>query len=291
VTKASQSENSTTPKIGLTFDINDDNMVYATVAKGFRPAGAQLLAPVSQCAGDLADIGYLDANGNSTQPQIYGSDSVWSYELGTKNTVGGRVTIDASAYQIKWSNIQTSIPLPICAYGFIDNVGNATAEGVDLAIRGQVAGGLVLSGTLGYNDTTFDDDVNTPNGETLFGKGSHVPGAPSPVRYSLSGDYEFALGTLDAYAHVDYSHNNEERRAGRTSPTSASYNALYWPVEAYSTVNMRFGMRAFGGADISLFVNNLTNEHPDLGISKDQVIWSNSTLRSRTIGATVTYRY
>jgi hypothetical protein len=99
------------------------------------------------------------------------------------------------------------------------------------------------------------------------------------------------LGTLDAYAHVDYSHNNEERRAGRTSPTSASYNALYWPVEAYSTVNMRFGMRAFGGADVSLFVNNLTNAHPDLGISKDQVIWSNSTLRSRTIGATVTYRY
>ena len=44
-----------------------------------------MLAPVSQCPFDLADMGYLDADGNSTQPQICESDSVWSYELGSKN--------------------------------------------------------------------------------------------------------------------------------------------------------------------------------------------------------------
>lgn len=37
---AHSSNNATTPKIGLSYQLDDNNMVYATAAKGFRPAGA-----------------------------------------------------------------------------------------------------------------------------------------------------------------------------------------------------------------------------------------------------------
>ena len=292
VTIASADETATTPKVGLTYQINEDNMIYTTAAKGYRPAGAQLLAPESQCSFDLDPIGYLDANGHSTQKQIYGSDSVWSYELGSKNRLfGGRATIDGSIYQIRWSNIQTSINLPICAYSFVDNVGHATANGVDLALRGQIVGGLVLGGTFAYNRTLFTDNVLTPSGSQLYGKDTGVPNAPAPIVFSVMGDYNFKVrGQGDFYAHADFTHSTEQRRAGQTSPVSSSYQPLYHPVEAYSTLNVRLGTRAFDGADISFFINNATNAHPDLAINRSSYIWTNTTLQPRTFGVTFTYR-
>ena len=90
-------EQATTPKLGLTWQINDNNMVYATAAEGFRPAGASLRVP-SICDFDLTNNGYVDANGNPTQPTTYKSDSVWSYELGSKNRISGRLVLDGSVY-------------------------------------------------------------------------------------------------------------------------------------------------------------------------------------------------
>lgn len=298
--KRGSSEKATTPKVGVSYELDDDNMIYATVAKGFRPAGAVLMVPNSQCGADLADVGYVDANGNSTQPPVYKSDSVWSYEIGSKNRLfGGRMTVDGSAYQIKWSNIQTSINLPICSYSFVDNVGDATSQGLDVAIRTQVWSGLTLGGTFAYNKTTFDDDVVTPNGQMLFGKDTGVPDVQAPVVYSLTSDYEFTLlDNQDMYAHVDYTHSVEQRRAGQTSPSSSQYQPLLPPVDAYGVLNMRLGMKLFqGDADLSLFVNNVTNESPYLLLVRGGTsagypsVWAGTTLRPRTYGLTLTYRY
>src|SRR6185295_16049608 len=126
------SENSVTPKVGVSYQMDENNMFYATVAKGFRPPGASQRVPIT-CDIDVADFGYVDANGKPRQPLEYKSDSVWSYELGAKNRLaGGRVAIDASIYQIKWKDIQTSLFLPTCFESFVANTGEAKSEGVDL---------------------------------------------------------------------------------------------------------------------------------------------------------------
>ena len=66
-----KSEKPFTPKVSLSYQATSDDMVYATVAKGYRIGGATPPLPVVACG-----PGY---------PDQYDSDSVWSYEAGTKD--------------------------------------------------------------------------------------------------------------------------------------------------------------------------------------------------------------
>lgn len=298
VSNASTRETAVTPKVGLSYQLNDANMFYATASKGFRPAGASLLVPISQCAPDLARLGYTDSSGRSTQPLVFDSDSVWSYEIGTKNRVAnGRVLLDASVYRIRWSNIQTNVGLNECGYNFVDNNGSVTSQGFDLGFQARPVDALLLSGAVGYSKATFDQDTVTPNGSTiLFGKGTGVPGASPPWTVYLSGQYDFHLfGDRRFYARTDFTHSTEAREAGNTDPRSASYDPLLQPVNGFSVVNARVGMDLLG-ADVSLFVNNLTNAAPELaqahgGVAGPRSLWTGSTLRARSYGVTLSYRY
>jgi len=307
VTQSKRSETATTPKVGLEFQLDDANLFYTTAAKGFRPAGASLLVPVSQCGQDLQDVGYVDPNiplaavkqSDSKQPTVFASDSVWSYEVGSKNRLlGGRALVDASFYRISWSNIQSNVALPLCGYSFADNTGHATSQGFDIGLRGTPVRGLELGGTFGYNKTTFDEDARTPNGILLYSKGTGVPGVGAPMSFSASAQYDFnLLQKQPFYIRGDLTHSSTERAAGTTSPTSSTYQPLNRSVEAYSVLNARFGTHVLGGGDLSLFVNNLTNSHPDLGLIRGGAIggypsvWTGTTLRPRTYGVTFLYHY
>lgn len=290
---ATSTETATTPKLGASYQINDSNMLYATAAKGFRPAGASLRVP-NVCQTDLGIYGYLDANGHSTQPLTYGSDSVWSYELGSKNRLfDGRLTLDGSVYVIKWKKIQTDVFLPDCSYDFVDNLANATSKGFDLAFEAKPISSVTLSGSVGYNRATFDGDALSPSGVKIFSKGSGIPNAGAPWSGSLSGEYQFDLfGGRNFYFRTDYTRSSQVTRTGNLLSSSPQYDRLLPPDPAYSLVNSRLGAR-LGGLDVSVFVNNLFDSNP-LILSHSTVYdpqdWTGSALRPRTVGVTVTYR-
>ena len=62
-------------------------------------------------------------------PRYIKNDSVWSYEVGSKNRIfGGRLAIDASAYHVDWKNTQTVIALPICQNHTIYSLGDAKID-------------------------------------------------------------------------------------------------------------------------------------------------------------------
>ncbi len=288
----SGSESSTTPKIGLAFQMDENNLFYATAAKGFRPAGASLRAP-SICDGDLITNGYVDANGNPVQPETYKSDSVWSYELGSKNRLfGGRLTLDASIYEIKWKNIQANVNLPNCAYNFVDNLADATSRGIDIAVQWKATEHLELSGAYGYNDPKFDRDALSPGGKKIFSKNAGVPDAGAPSTLSLSGEYTQPFGNLQGYVRADLTHTAQWRRVGNQDPNSPLYDPRLLPIPAYNLVNARMGVRV-NKFDFSLFVQNLTNSRPALelgaGSYYDPQDWSTYTLRPRTYGITVAW--
>lgn len=291
-------ETATTPKVSLSYEIDDNNMVYATAAKGFRPAGASQRVPIT-CNQDLIDYGYADSNGDPDQPLKYSSDSVWSYEVGTKNRLfENRLTLDASAYYIKWNNIQTNLFLPTCAEQFTNNIAQATSRGFDVSLQLNPFAGMVLSGSLGYNKTRFGADGTSPGGVVIVTKDAFVPGSPAPWIYSASAQYDFgAFDDRHFYVRSDLTHSSDERRIGQNDPTSPNYNPDLRPIAAYTTLNARIGT-LIGNADVALFVDNLTDAHPDLSASNKSAltgvkryIWTNSTLRPRTVGLFASYRF
>ncbi len=289
----SGSETAYTPKFGITWEPNEDHMVYATAAEGFRPAGASLRVPAI-CDFDLIQNGYVDENGDPIQPQTYDSDSVWSYELGAKSRLfGGRLYLDGSIYHVEWSDIQANVSLPNCAYNFVDNLGNATSEGFDLAFSVLITEHLTVSGAYGYNDPSFDEDATSPGGAVIFAGGSAIPNAGAPETFSLSGEYTLPIGAYQGYARVDYSWSAQWRRVAEQVSTDPFYDPRLKPTASYGLLNLRLGMQ-FGDWDVSLFAQNLTNEAPRLEHTAstyyDPQDWYDVALRPRTIGLTATWR-
>lgn len=285
-----KNETSVTPKFGITYEPDGRNLFYATAAKGFRPGGSGPIIPPNVCDADLRTLGY------ATTPTTYNSDSVWSYEAGSKNRFfNGKASIALSGYIIKWKNIQTDIALPTCGYNFTDNAGDATAKGFDMAIDLSPLPGLLLTGALGYTKATFDQDVEG-GANIIFPKGSGVPGASAPWNVALSGTYNFPpVGDVNFYSRVDFTYLSRERRAGQTQPGAFAYNRLLRQVPSYSTLNARVGA-TFGLFDLSLFMTNITGAHPFLllGPASRPILndpaWVATTLRPRTVGLTLSIK-
>jgi outer membrane receptor protein involved in Fe transport len=292
----SHSETATTPKIGLSYGINDDNMLYMNAAKGFRPAGVtKLLRGI--CDLDLAQLGYVNENGLGDNPTIYDSDAVWSYEVGAKNNLlDGKLFLDAGFYVIKWDDIQSSVAMP-CGESFVTNLGEAESTGADIGIQYVPTDNLLVSGTIGYNESKYTETVLSPNGSSLVTEGGYVTGSTPPWVYSLSAQYNRPLnGGRELYFRVDVSHRDAARRVGETDPNDPFYNPLIRVVESYSIANLRAGMQ-WNNYDISIFVRNATNEDQWIGNVVNSpfsgfspAVWTASTIQPRTIGVFLTYR-
>jgi outer membrane receptor protein involved in Fe transport len=290
---ASGSGHTFNPKVGVAYQADSNNLYYATVAKGFRPGGAQQRQP-STCNDQLSSLGYFGANGRPESPTIYDSDSVWSYEVGAKNKLfDGRLSFDSSVYYIEWKEVQSSVSLSTCAQSFFDNLGDATSKGFDLQASVIPIDGLVLNAAVGYTDATYNEDTIL-GGRRLFSKGSALSGNQAPWTVTLSGQYDFTLPktSIEAYVRSDFTYTSEADKTGPTDPLSVSYDPVLPVRTSTKLLNARAGTK-FRDADLSVFVNNITNEHPYLGLTHtiNQPYWTTTTQRPRTVGVTLSYRY
>jgi outer membrane receptor protein involved in Fe transport len=266
-------------------------MVYTSVAKGFRPGGGN--PPVSGiCAGDLAALGLKEA------PSSYKSDSVWSYEVGTKGRpLNGRLDIDGSAYYIKWSAIQQEVPLP-CGFGYTANNGQAVSKGFDLHVGVSVFSNLTLGMSVGYDDAYYAKTIPLPgsNQLNLVTAGDRLNTAPwkalATVDYSFTPRAEFL-----AYVHADYAYSNGYNYStnGQTlgGPIDVSYDPQDHQVFAQRIASARLGVK-HDSWDVSLFVKNLFNSTDLLYTTHQPVpsqLFEDETFRPRTIGLTASLKF
>ena len=284
-----QKENPINPKFSLSYQADANNMFYATAAKGFRIGGVNRPLPDNaQCRAALAQIGLNKA------PTTFGSDSVWSYEVGSKNNLaGGRVRLDVSAYYIKWSQIQQSIGLQACGLTFFANLADATSKGVDFQLDLRPIDNLSVNVGIGYNNSSYDDTVLAPGSNKPLVRSNYTLGA-APWTFALASQYDFS-GPMDsdAYIRADYTYTKNNRRLrALTDPTSASYDPLARLDQDTQNLDVRLGARK-SGVDLSLFVKNLTNRNELIAYGRPSVggqIFTARPVRPRTWGATTSFR-
>ncbi|CAN7547042.1 TonB-dependent receptor [Phenylobacterium sp. LjRoot225] len=277
------SETPVTPKFGVSYQIDRDNLLYANVAKGFRQGGAQAPVPASFCAADLASLGL------TAGPSTYKADTVWSYDAGAKNSLfGGRLNIDASAYFINWDNIQQSVRLANCGFSFIGNLGKARSRGVDLTFDTRVSDAVRLGGNIGFNKTTFNDDVLGGGGVLLAGKGDGI-GGPQ-FTGAVWGQVDFPIGPYRSYFRSDLTFRT---KGVSPDPHTFSYDADLTATRPAYVVSARLGV-FIKDVEASVFVNNLFNENAALFRTHDVAgspLFYAGGYRPRTVGMTATYKY
>jgi iron complex outermembrane recepter protein len=291
----SNKENPITPKAVLGFKPDPDNLFYLSAAKGYRPGGinGQLS---SICGSDLASIGL------AAGPEIYAADSLWSYELGAKNSLlGGRMQVNASLFVIDWRNIQQAVYLPDCGQNFVENLGKVRSVGGELEVQMRPIDALLLDLSAAHVDAKYTGTVCAgtsactgadATAQPVVTAGDRLPGAPWTIL--LSAEYSLpAFDNRKPYLRLDY-----QLATAQTAlqPIQDSNNGVsdptYTGLPETRNLSLRAGLR-WSGIDLSLYGQNLTNSHPVLTHTRDTEfsdLFYEHTVRPRTIGITATYR-
>ncbi|MDB5460060.1 MAG: TonB-dependent receptor [Caulobacteraceae bacterium] len=283
-TSGSQAETPVTPKFGLSYQIDPTDMVYATVAKGYRPGGVN--APVSQgnCAAQLAALNITGS------PIGYNSDTVISYEAGAKVRLLG-AQINSSLFYIDWKNPQLTVQLT-CGSSYITNAGAARSQGFDTQIQTRRFFGFSFNGSLAYTDAKYTQDVTnaTPTGPPSYIVHKDDPLPISKWQFAVGIQYDTTLfDKYGAYVRADYDFSGSYLR---NLANSTSYDPITAVAAPTHFTTMRAGVNV-GPWDMNVFVNNLTNSQDLLvvghGAGAAQV--TAQTFRPREVGLQATFRY
>jgi iron complex outermembrane receptor protein len=296
VNSGDKSENSFTPKVNLSYQLDPKDLFYFTYAKGFRPGGANNPVPEAACSTDFANFGISEA------PATYSSDTVDSYEIGAKNNFADRVKIATSIYYIRWHNIQQRLIPPICQISFISNLGQAVAKGADLQGEFLVTEALTAELTAGFTsarytrNSEFSDEEVAPivaSGDAITGEGGQpIP----PFTASLGLQYRFTVLAHESFVRADYEYQGRARwLPPQQDPNTQLFDPNNYTLSATNFVSLRAGVK-FDAIELEPFIDNLLDTHTvtNYSFSVQQPgfsrLESDYTFRPRTFGITFSYR-
>ncbi|HEX4583408.1 MAG TPA: TonB-dependent receptor [Burkholderiaceae bacterium] len=299
-----------TPKLGVSFQADPNNLYYFTYAKGFRTGGDNAPIPSLLCPSTFTTLGF-PVGPNSGSPATYNSDTVKSYEIGAKNRLFGSLRLASSAYYIKWSDIQQNVYLPGCGFQFTTNVGTAAAKGFDLQADWNATDSLSFESAIGYTNARYLRDASlVPGGAPIARAGDAVVGdsgvASPPWTVTIGALYEFTALDLPSYFRVDYQYESKSHFLTAAEDPGVSptvFDRFAYTPPATTFVTMRAGAR-YRGWNVSAFVDNVFDTHPLLppggpnshsdadptAPAGQGVLIRNYTFRPRTIGLTAIFR-
>jgi len=274
--RGKSSESGFVPKVNLTWNFTDDNMVYATYSEGFRRGGAN--------GGRRGSVFFTGG-----QYDEYESDTLKNYEIGTKNTLAnGRVVLNATYYHMSWSDIQIQTEDPdlnIFTLGII-NFPKADIDGVEADFHVRASEQLSLNGTLGYNKAELAEDAVLWAGtdeERLIPNGTRLPLMPK-WKYSLGARYDFKASMWNAQPYVlgSWAHNGSSLNSlGGAQASVAQASVRETP--SYDIVNLRIGLEHEGWS-AALFVDNVFNEFARMFYSERYTQTRATVMPPRTFG-------
>ncbi|QXQ07491.1 TonB-dependent receptor [Sphingosinicellaceae bacterium] len=259
-----------TYKVNASYKLDPAALLYATVSTGFRSGGVnsqdQPFEPI---------------------PLSYGPDSLTNYEGGAKGRLfDGRVTYNADAYYIVWTNIQVANTTTDGAFRYTGNAGKAEVKGVELELNARLFDYLSATVSGSYQDarlTKGQVQIDPANPDLALGvKGDHIQNVPKWQGF-VGLDYTRPINeNLKGIAAIDISYRGS---ADNQLHAANPYNVH---LEAYTMFNLRLGVSNKDWAG-TFFVRNLTNKRAQIdAINSSQDPTGLLTVRPRTIGATVT---
>jgi len=227
-----------TGKIGATYHLVENNIIYVTASKGYKAGGVNLTP-------DSPD---------------FGPETNFVYEAGFKTQfLDNQLRVNGAVFYSDYKDIQLSSlvgGLPVT-----QNALSGEAKGAELEVTGQF-GNLGFNVGLGYLDAKFANadcisDTNAPGTD---------PGCPTNLRFVPEGrrlpfspkltanagiQYAIPLGSVDVIPRVQWSHISDQY--------ATPFQTLTTLVPKRDILDARV-TADFGGYQVEAFVNNLTDE-------------------------------
>ncbi len=176
----------------LSWNMNDDMMLFGAYSEGFRPqtANRNAGAPANNQSGVYE--GYL-------VPAIAQTDELENFEIGFKGSFLERtLQLNATVYKTEITDLQISRfdPSNVAFLVFIENAGDAEIEGLDLDFTWLIGDRWTLSGGMSLVDNELSR-VNPQLEEIVVPVGSRLPWTPE-FRGNLRARYDFPIAGFQA---------------------------------------------------------------------------------------------
>ncbi len=247
-----------THKLSLTYDLDDDKMVYVTYSTGFRPGGANRRTPLPP---------YLE-------------DKLTNYEVGFKTAwADNRFVFNGAAFYEKWNNFQFPI-LGLNGLTEVQNAASARIYGFEgdmtwapndrFTLNGAMS---IINAELSENFCGFNvngspftacpaavDDPATLGDETAAPeapKGMRLPVVPK-FKGTLTARYEFPVGAMTGHLQGSVS--------GQTaSPSNLLVvdQSIIGDQGGFALVDFTMGVKQDNWKAV-LYITNAFDERPDL---------------------------
>ena len=252
-TVSSSAESGFVPKVTLSYDINDDVMIYGTYSQGFRRGGANAAKPRSI-------FGRAPFN-------KFDSDLVTNTEIGIKTTLAdGTVQFNLTAYSMVWEDMQIEAedPTPNLFTLGIVNFPEATLEGLEAFLTWRPSESVTVTANVGINNAELSKSgaVEVAGTETsrTAEKGTRLPLTPD-WKGSLNLDKYFEKQIWGAVPSIGIgvAHTGESVNS-LSGIQSVEFNQPVRIQDPYTIVSLRFSLEADEWT-AALFVNNATNEY------------------------------
>ncbi|MGE0667581.1 MAG: TonB-dependent receptor [Sphingomonadales bacterium] len=273
------------PKVGLSWEANDDLFLYASWTRGFRSGGFN-----GRC-------------GSTFTCQPYNEETADSYEVGIKwDGLDNRLRVNLTGFWIEYKDQQVAIIRQSSGSGggqetVTDNAANSTSKGIEFEVNTVPVEGLTLWGSVGWLKTSRDfcTDIDGPttvnpgdpsgscdpdnafsfidNGVTfyVFPTQVLVPNPRAP-KWTLSAGFAYEMpvgnaGSLEFAA--DWHYQSSSNQASNGVPAGLTTGLLNY--NGVLVTPIREGAHVFNASitwreiedryRISLFMKNIGNVH------------------------------
>jgi outer membrane receptor protein involved in Fe transport len=260
--QAEDSDTWVTPRFGLSFQADEHNLLYLTVAKGYESGGVY--------------------PGIANDPRPYPPETLWSYEIGSKHVLAnGRLHLETSVFHTRWNNGQPTFNIE----GFSDPPpGTAESNGFGLTSQALVTEQTKVALEVAYTDPHITQTVML-DGVPFVRKGDSLGGSPWYIRawaernIPLRNDITASVRLEDVFRSAPAPNFSDDPASIYYSPSRRDPST--------NLLNARADIR-WSGFDVAATLNNVLGSQPFLS---DNSGGRHLTFTPRTFSVSCTWRY
>jgi len=242
---------SLSPRFNVSFEIDEDHLVYLNVARGYRSGTFNTAAAVAASGG--------------TVPFTVDPDDIWSYEIGGKFHLSDELYVEAALYYYDWADVQLNYSIG-AGVQVIRNAGDVEGQGIDLSMTWRPIEGLTLQAAANLNATEFATIINpaafaaTPH----IAEGNQLASVPEST-YSFDATYTHPLGgDFELFLNAGYTFISEQGDPGDDPPGPPTAAARMG--DEHELLRARVGVER-GPIGVYLFGDNLLDDSGPIQVS------------------------
>lgn len=222
-----------TPRFAVDYRVNDDVMLYASAARGFKSGGFQG-TPGTAASAAVA----------------YDPEFAWSYEAGAKTQwLEDSLRLNVAAFYTDYEDLQVSQLVPLCCV-VIGNAATAEIQGVEVETLFRPAAGFDLNASYSYLDAEYESFAS---GATADNTGNTLQRAPKH-KFNFGAQYEWSAGDVGVFmARLDWTRQSKIFFEASNTPLEVQ--------ERYDLIDARLALRAHDDSwEVALWGKNLDDE-------------------------------